>query len=131
VAGGLQAEVTTVREAEEVLKRWFDAFERDDMDMARTLWANEAVLHAKSPPEIAGEVRGFDEFLAWYGKKQAVTGTGFQFVVHDLVGSDVHAVALIRMQGEQGGMVRRWKQIAVYHVDGGQITEMWLHEEPE
>jgi ketosteroid isomerase-like protein len=120
------------REAERVLRRWFDAFDRDDMEAARALWAEDGVLHATTPPEIAGEVRGFDEFLAWYAKRRAITGTDFDFTVHDLVGSDVHAVALIRARAvDRSGVERLWRQLCVYHVDGGRITEMWIHEEPE
>ena len=118
-------------QAERILTRWFEAFDRDDMDAARRLWAANGVLHATNPPEIAGDVRGFDEFLTWYARKRASTGTDFRFTVHALVGDDVHAVALIHAEADRGLETVRLKQVCIYHVQDGRITEMWVHEEPE
>lgn len=115
-----------VSETLDVLRRWFDAFEAGDVEEAGALYADDAVLHVKAPPSLAGDYKGFEALLGWYEAKRREAGSDFRWELHDLLANADHGVALIRMHS--GG--REWNQAAVYHVAAGQITEIWLIEDP-
>ena len=102
------------------------AFARGDLDEARRLYADDGVLHAWHPAELAGDFRGFDEAMRWFQRKGAAEGQAFSYKIEEQLGGERHAVGLFLLRG--GG--RAWRQAAVYRVDDGKIAEIWLYEEP-
>ncbi|MFN2591107.1 MAG: nuclear transport factor 2 family protein [Actinomycetota bacterium] len=120
----------TQRRAERVVRAWFVAFETQDMESARSILAEDAVLHSYGPPEVAGYVRGgLDDLLAWYSRKRRAEGPGFEYDIEEILGGDRFGVALLRLSSGQSERVT-WRQVAVYRIENDRIGEIWLHEEP-
>lgn len=105
----------------ETLRRWFEAF-RDEPASARDLWSEDAALHTAD----GGFAGGFDDLLAWYGRRLELEGPGFSWHAVDVMGGERYGAAIIRLRSDArpGG----WDQHAVYEVVDGKIRQVWLHE---
>ncbi|MFN2524808.1 MAG: nuclear transport factor 2 family protein [Actinomycetota bacterium] len=111
-----------------VLERWFQAFEQEDMDSARTLFPSDSSLHIEEPAELRGTYRGFDEFLQFYEEKRRLSGQGFKYEVLDTLAGDRHAAAVLRLTAQKEGEPIEWLQFAIYRISDQQIKEMWFFE---
>jgi ketosteroid isomerase-like protein len=109
-----------------LIEAWIAAFARGDLDEARRLYADDGVLHAWHPPELAGDYRGLDEALRWFQRKSAWEGRPVNYSVEELLGGERHAATILRLSAD----AEEWRQVAVYRIDDGRIAEVWLYEEP-
>lgn len=103
-----------------VLAAWFDAHAAGDLNAARGLLADDAVLSVPG-----AELSGFDAFMAWYARRRSAL-PGFQYNVLDILGGERHAAAVIRLTDGSS----TWRQVAVYEIAEGQITSMTAYEDP-
>ena len=106
------------------VKAWFAAHGRGDLEAARALFAETGIVHVTSPdPGASGEVIGFDAFIEWYAARGG-RGAGFAYRLDDLLGNNDRVVAIITLRDEH----QQWRQVAVYEVADGRITEIWVFE---
>lgn len=116
------------RTAIETVSQWFSCFARGDLTAARELFAPDGVFHVFA--DDATEIHGFAEFVAWYGRRRSLLGESFDYRVEELLAGSRHAVALLTLgRTAEGGRIE-WRQVAVYRVDDGVITEVRAYEEP-
>lgn len=115
-----------------VVRAWFDAFERSNLEAAGELLATDGVLHVRQPIELAGDYVGLDAFLDFYRAKRARAGDGFSYRIEEFLAGDSSAAAILTLSSATGGDYREWKQVAIYRIDDGRIVEMWfLEEDPD
>ena len=100
---------------------WLDAFNRDDLEAVRRLFATDGVVYVHGRT-----LRGWDAFIGWYepwrDSLESLAGFGYEYKeVLPGVGS---AAAVIELWTS----TRRWTQIGVYHVRDGKVTELWGYE---
>lgn len=114
----------------ETVKAWFDAFASGDLERARTLFAADGIVRVAG--DEASEIRGFDEFVGWYARRRRALGESFGYRVDDVLdGGSSHAAALITLSRTVDGRRIEWRQVAVYRVVDGVITEIHADEEPQ
>jgi hypothetical protein len=106
-----------------VVERWFAAHAAGDLDAARALFADDAIVVTPD-----AELHGFDAFMEWYQRRRELEGPGFSYPVVDLLGGATHAAAIIGLTGARG---TRWRQVAVYKVEKGRIAAMTAYEDPK
>ena len=94
----------------DVLRRWFDAFDRSDLDAARALLATDAVLRVTKPESLSGNYVGFDGFLEFSRSKQATSGEGFSYRVDELLAGDRSAAAILTLSSFDGEARREWSR---------------------
>jgi ketosteroid isomerase-like protein len=85
-----------------VVRRFYVAFGRGDLDAARTCFAHEAVWHLPGRSPIAGDHQGVDAIMRLLGKLKADSGGTFKPELTDVVANDRHAVALQHATGTRG-----------------------------
>jgi ketosteroid isomerase-like protein len=110
---------------EALARRELEALESGDMDALTALYSDDFVLHYPGRSPLAGDHRGFDEFLA---KVRPLMGEGgtVKRELHDAFGSDDHAVQLLTVTATTGdGRSHTWQATIVMHVDDGKISEAW------
>ncbi len=49
--------------------------------------------------------------------------------LHDVLANDAHAVALVNWSATYKGRAMEGREVAVYHVRAGRITEAWFYPE--
>jgi uncharacterized protein len=115
---------------EGVVRNGYDAFSRGDMDALRGLFADDIVWHAAGRNPLAGDHRGIDEVLGYFGRTMELTGGTFRVELHDVVANDDHTVGLHVAKAQRDGRSFENRQGLIFHLRDGKVTEVWqLYED--
>ena len=112
---------------EEVIRQGYEAFSKGDLETVRSLFADDFVWHAPGRNQLAGDHRGADTVLAYFGKTFELTGGTFRIELHDVVANDEHVVVLSRATADRDGKHLDDKSVQIWHVKDGKATEQWLY----
>jgi uncharacterized protein len=110
---------------EEVVRRGYDAFSRGDMQALRELFDPDVVWHSPGRSQLAGDYRGVDAVLGFFGRTMELTGGTFRVEVHDVVANDEHVVGLHAVTAEREGKRLQDSNTLVVHVRDGRTSEVW------
>jgi ketosteroid isomerase-like protein len=58
-----------------------------------------------------------------------LTAGTFRAELHDVVANDQHTVGLHLATGEREGRTLEDREVLVFHIRGGKVTEVWQHLE--
>jgi ketosteroid isomerase-like protein len=112
---------------EDLLRRGYDAFGRGDMAAIAELFADDIVWHFPGNNPLAGDYKGRDNVLAFFGKSVEQAGGTLRVEVHDILANDEHGVALTRSTAQRGGKSLDDLGVQVFHVRDGKAVESWSH----
>ena len=116
---------------EDVVRRGYDAFATGDMDTLGSLFADDAVWHVQGRNPLAGDYRGVEAILGYFGQSMQLTGGNFSVEVHDVIGNDNHVVGLHRARGERQGRRMDGNSALIFHLSDGKVREVWqMFEDP-
>jgi ketosteroid isomerase-like protein len=110
---------------EELVRRGYDAFSRGDMQTLREVFAPDIVWHSPGRSQLAGDYRGVDAVLGFFGRTMELTGGTFRVDVHDVVANDEHVVGLNAVTAERDGRTLQDQNTLVFHVRDGSASEVW------
>jgi uncharacterized protein len=116
---------------EELVRRGYDAFARGDMDTLRELFDREIVWHFPGRSPLAGDHRGPDAVLGFFGRTTELTAGTFRAELHDAVADDRHAVGMQLATGEREGRRLEDREVLVFHVGDGKVVEVWQYLEDQ
>jgi uncharacterized protein len=116
---------------EELVRKGYDAFARGDMDTLRELFDPEIVWHFPGRSSLAGDHRGPDAVLGFFGRTMELTAGTFRVEVHDVVADDRHAVGMHLATGEREGRRLEDREVLVFHVRDGRVVEVWQYIEDQ
>jgi uncharacterized protein len=108
---------------EELLRREYEAFAREDLAALDEIFADEIVYHVPGHNPFAGNYHGKASVFRLFQEDRRAS---FRSEIHDVLASDRHAVALTFVHGERGGHALEDITVHVVHVVGGKITEAWF-----
>jgi uncharacterized protein len=109
---------------EALARREIELINAGDLSALDALYADDLVVHYPGRNPLAGSHTA-EEFLA---KFQAVLNGGtLSRELHDALGTDDHAVQLLRVTASVGERSHSWNAVAVMHVRDGKFSEAWLH----
>lgn len=105
-------------------RREIDLINAGDLEALDDFYTNDLVVHYPGKNPLAGS-HPVQEFLA---KFQMVLRDGtLTRELHDALGTDNHAVQLLKVTASVGGRSHSWNAVAVMHVRDGKFSEVWLH----
>jgi ketosteroid isomerase-like protein len=110
---------------EELVRRGYDAFGRGDMETLREVFHPDLVWHSPGHNQLAGDHRGVEAVLGFFGRTMELTGGTFRVEVHDVVASDKHVVGLNSVAAQRDGKTLNGRNALVFHVRDGRATEIW------
>ncbi len=110
---------------EELVRRGYDAFSKGDMQTLREVFHPDLVWHSPGRNQLAGDHRGVDAVLGFFGRTMELTSGTFRIEVHDVVANDEHVVGLNSVAAEREGKSLRGTNTLVFHVRNGKATEVW------
>ena len=108
-----------------LIRQWFAALGGQDIDAAVGLMSDDAAVHISGRGGLAGDFEGKDSIVAYLNR----FGNAIDSItddLHSVLADDEHAVALNNSTLIRGDETLHEDNIWVYHVTGGQITEVWL-----
>jgi ketosteroid isomerase-like protein len=114
-------------ENERLLRTLYEAQAGGDLEGYFELRAEDFTMHIPGSSPIAGEYRGKEDMRRHFREIAELSGGSFRTSVHDVLGSDGHAVGLINATAERGGEVRDIPRVHVWHVREGRLSALWLH----
>lgn len=106
-------------------RREIDLINAGDFDALDDLYADDLILHYPGRNPLSGFHRNVGEFLT---KAESVFKNGtLTRELHDALGTDDHAVQLLRVTASVGGDSHSWRAVVVYHVRNEKFVEAWIH----
>jgi hypothetical protein len=112
---------------EDLVRQGYDAFAKGDLDTLRKVFAADAVWHTPGHNVLAGDHRGIDAILGFFGQTMELSGGTFRVELHDVVAGDDHAVGLHVARGQRNGRTLEDRSVLVFHVRDGQAVEVWQY----
>ncbi len=114
---------------EELLRGFYAAFSRGDMEALFNALADDIVFHVPGQTQISGEHRGKEQLAAFFQQVGERSAGTIRLDVHDVVGNDEHVVGLANISGQPKGSPLSYHVVHVWHVRGDKLAEMWEHPE--
>lgn len=106
-------------------RREIELIETGELDALDDLYADDVVIHYPGKNPLAGTHRNLQEFVA---KFQTLLKDGVVTrELHDALGTDDHAVQLLKVTASASGRAHAWNAVVVYHVREGRFSEVWIH----
>ena len=110
---------------EELVRGGYEAFAKGDLETVLARFDEGIVWHVPGRGPLAGEYRGHQGIMEFFGKLMEMSGGTFRLELHDVLASDDHVVALVNAFGERNGTSRTFTTAHVWHVRDGKATEFW------
>ena len=113
-----------------LIREFYAARERGDCDRIGVLLAEDVAWHDPYPPPHGGDLKGRDAvFRDIFDAAGQLTGGTTRLWVEHVIATDRHAAALIGWSSTFRGKTMNGRELAVFHVDAGRITEAWFYPE--
>ncbi|MFI5047957.1 MAG: nuclear transport factor 2 family protein [Acidimicrobiia bacterium] len=110
---------------EDLVRQGYKAFGEGDMDTLRALFAPDAVHVATGNSPIAGEYKGVDAILGYYGKLFELSDGTFTATLESVkVEGDDSVVATHRDKGQRGGKTLDQDETLTFTIAGGKFTRL-------
>ncbi|MFN2590479.1 MAG: nuclear transport factor 2 family protein [Actinomycetota bacterium] len=110
---------------EEVVRNFYEAFERRDMEELQRLVDPGIVYHESGRNRFTGDYQGFENMMGLFEQVGQLFEGNIEVEVHDVIGGESHVVVLENMRLSRAGRSIETKAAAVAHVENGRIKEMW------
>jgi ketosteroid isomerase-like protein len=101
------------------------------MDTLRELFDPQIVWHFPGWSPLAGDHRGVDAVLGFFGRTMELTAGTFRAELHDVVADDLHSVGMHLATGEREGRRLEDREVLVFHIRDGQVAEVWQYIEDQ
>jgi uncharacterized protein len=109
---------------EALARREIDLIKASDLGALEDMYASDLVVHSPGRNPLSG-THPAKEFLARF---ETLLGDGtLTRDLHDALGSDDHAVQLLRVTASARGRTHSWNAVAILHVRDEQFSECWIH----
>ena len=110
---------------EELVRQGYKAFGDGDMDTLRSLFAPDAVHIATGNGPLAGEYKGVDDILAYYGKLFELSDGTFTAELQSVrAKGDDTVVATHRDKAQRGGKTLDQDETLTFTLSGGKFTRL-------
>jgi ketosteroid isomerase-like protein len=93
----------------------------------RALLTEDIVWTVPGRNAIAGEYRGVEAAMAYFGRRRDLAARTFRMHPGDvLVGDGARVAVLTDGVAVIGGVERRWSTVGLYELRGGRVAACWL-----
>lgn len=109
----------------ELWRKTHAAFSGGDVDALRRYLAEDIIFHVPGSGPQSGDHVGLQAFAGLLMSLVAKTGGTLKVEPHDVMATDDHIVALVRVSATRDGKQFDFNQVNVYHARDGKLTEEW------
>jgi ketosteroid isomerase-like protein len=115
----------------DLIRRGYEAFNKGDTQTLREVFDPEIVWHFPGRSVLAGDHRGTDAVLGFFGRTMELTAGTFRVELHEVVADDQHTVGLHLATGEREGRTLADREVLVFHVRDNKVVEAWQYIEDQ
>ena len=113
---------------EEIVRQGYKAFGEGDMDTLRSLYAPDAVHSATGNGPLAGDYKGIDDILGYYGKLFELSNGTFKAELKSVKAEgDDTIVATHHDSAQRGDKVLDQDETLTFTLSGGKFTRLEEH----
>lgn len=110
---------------EELVRKGYTAFGEGDMDTLGSLYAPDAVHSATGSGPLAGEYKGLDSILGYYGQLFELSGGTFKAELKSTTAEgDDTVVAIHRSTGQRNGKTLDQDETLTFTLSDGKVTRL-------
>ena len=113
----------TAQDNAELVRNAYGAFMKGDIPAVLEAFSPDIAWHIAGRSEIAGEYRGHQDVLGFFGQLHERSGGTFQLEIVDITASDDHVIALTRETGDRNGKVLDITGVHIWQVRDGKATD--------
>ncbi len=110
----------------DIIQQLFQAYETGDFPTLDAIFSDDIVFHMPGRSSLAGTFKGKGEVFGWFERMGAVAGETFRIEVHAITADGEHGTALVTESGHKNGKDYEWREVDVFHIRDGKITEGWV-----
>lgn len=109
----------------DLVRRGYTAFNAKDIPGLMSLFSPDVVQHVPGTSQVAGEYRGADAVLGYYGKLGELTNGSFRADLIDVHGDAVsHVTAVHQITATRNGVTRVSRGSILFTIMEGKVTEL-------
>jgi uncharacterized protein len=112
---------------EELVRKGYEAFATGDMDTMRQVLDADVIWHAPGRSALAGDFRGIDEVLGYFGRSLEATQGTLRVVLEEVMVNDHGAAAVQRSSGQRNGKSLDDVGVNTFRIRDGRAVEVWQH----
>jgi ketosteroid isomerase-like protein len=108
-----------------IVRRGYAAFNAGDMATLQTLFSHDVAHHVPGKSQLAGEYKGVEAVLGYYGKIAELTAGSFRADVIELHSDGgAHVLAVQQNTGTRDGVTRVSRISILFTLLGGKVTDL-------
>ena len=105
------------------------AFQRGDLDaLQRQYFAEDIRYHVPGRSPVAGDYEGVAQVLGFFGQLFELSGGTLRVELHDVMATDEHAAALLKIRAERAGKQLEDNTVLTFHIRDGKVAEVWSQQ---
>lgn len=114
-------------EKHSLLAEGYKAFAAGDIPAVVALFSPDISWRVPGDNPVAGNYKGTDEVLAFFGQLMERSGGSFRIQVRDILAGETHLAALVTEQASSGDVDLRASAVHVWRVADGKLAEFNEH----
>jgi len=108
------------------IREGYEAFTTGNMEyFPEELWTEDIVWHSGGHSSLAGDYKGAQEVLGFFGQLFERSGGTLRVELHDALANDQHGSAMHFATAERGGATLHAEEILIFHFRGDRVSEIW------
>ena len=115
------------KESADLVRRGYEAFQKGDLAAFDDLLADDCVWHVPGRGQLAGDKKGRQAVVEYYGKLGELSQGSITIDLHDVLANDEHVTGLHSASAGRGGKSYETTEVIVFHVRDGRVIEAWEH----
>ena len=107
------------------VRRGYDAFNKGETDTLTELLGEDVVWHVPGRSPIAGDYRGREATMAYFGRLDELTAGSYQADLQIAVGDDEHVISIDRSTATSETARYDENELVVFRFRDGRVVEAW------
>ncbi|MET1085787.1 MAG: nuclear transport factor 2 family protein [Arthrobacter sp.] len=107
-----------------VVRRGYEAFNAGDAETLKGLFTPDAVYHVGGSGGLAGDKKGLEEIMAYFGELFSRSGGTAKVELRDVIAGEQHTVSLQTAEAQRNGKSMKQEGVLVFTLRDGKVTEV-------
>src|SRR5438105_15684995 len=117
--------IAAATENERRVRQGYAAFVAGDAATLQELFHPGIIWHAQRLGQLGGDHIGWPAVADFFGRSMQLTRGSFRIDVIEVLTNAAGGAVVVQSMGERDGRRLNDRQVHLFHVENGQVTEVW------